>query len=57
MTEFEKAINALKNGKKVEYEGNIMEMKGGKIYDQTGFMCTDYLNLCCKNRTGFKILS
>jgi len=57
MTEYEKAINALKNGKKVEYEGNIMKMQGGKIYDQTGFICTDYLSLCCKNRTGFKILS
>ncbi len=57
MTEYEKAIDALKNGKKVEYEGNIMKMQGGKIYCQKGFMYTNYLSLYCKNRTGFKILS
>ena len=56
MANFKTAMTALKNGYKVEYEGNIMKMQGNLVFDQAGFMCTDYLNLFCKKGTGFKIL-
>ena len=56
MANFKIAMTALKNGYKVEYEGNVMKMQGGRVFDQEGFMCTDYLNLFCKKRTGFKII-